>query len=160
MEVMDVEGNRIGYVNDIIIDFYKKEVKGLVIFSYKLFKGTLKVLKEDIVSFSINMVIKKTVEDKYLQFKEIKNMDVINTQGETIGIIEDVLFDEFTFKIKSVIVSSGLIKNFFTGKMIVLIEDVILGEESLIYYGENQKINLVSIPHKLFEKVECNEKEH
>lgn len=160
MEVIDIEGNKIGYIKDLIIDFYKKEIKGVVIFSYKLFKGNLKVLKEDIISFNIGMVIRKTTEDNSLQFKDIKNMDTINTQGEIIGIIEDILFDEFTFNIKSILVSSGLIKNFLNGKMVLLIDNVILGEENLLYYGENSKVNLVSVPHKLFTEVECHEKEY
>ena len=49
MDVINIKGKKIGFINDIIVDFKSGEVKGFVISSYKLFQKTLSVLKEDII---------------------------------------------------------------------------------------------------------------
>lgn len=158
MDVVDIKGKKIGFIKDIIIDFHKAQVKGFVISSYKIYQKTLNVLKEDIVSFNKTMVVKRWHKDKFLTFSEVKNRDVKNRYGDIIGILEDMLFHEFTFEIKGIIISSGFIKNFITGKKIILMNSVILGEESILYYKDKSKIDFVSVPHKLSMEVECHEK--
>jgi len=104
------------------------------------------------------MVINGWSKDEFLTFSSIKNMDVKNKYGDIIGIVEDLLFHEFTFKIKGIIVSLGILKNFMIGKKILLINSVILGEKYILNYKDYNKVDFISIPHKLFMEVESHEK--
>jgi uncharacterized protein YrrD len=159
MDVVDIRGKKIGFINDIIIDFKTRQVTGFLISSYKFFQKTLTVLKEDIVSFNKTMVISKCVKHNYFTFSKIKNMDIINTYGELIGMAEDILFHEFTFRIQGIVVSTGFIKNLLTGKKILLINSIIIGERSILYYYSNKNnMEFVSVPHKLFRMDNCHEK--
>lgn len=158
MEVIDIRGKRIGFIKDIIIDFSKGEVRGFVVSSYSFFQHTINVLKENIISFNKHMVICSSQKGDFLKFSQIKSMDIINRQGQISGMVEDILFHEFSFNIKGVIASTGFIKNIFSGKEVLLINQLILGEESLLYIPENSKTRLVSVPHKMFAEVECYEK--
>jgi uncharacterized protein YrrD len=75
-------------------------------------------------------------------------MEVQDVKGNIIGIFEDVIFS-FDYCIKGLIVSSGFINKLFKGKKIVLIREVLVGDDSIIYLGKNDKVNLISVPHKL-----------
>lgn len=158
MDVINIKGKKIGFINDIIVDFKSGEVKGFVISSYKLFQKTLSVLKEDIVSFNKSMVVGKCIKNKFFTFSKIKNIDIINRYGEIIGMTEDILFQEFTFKIQGLVVSTGFIKNLLVGKKILLVNSIIIGDQSILYYSDNVNIDFISVPHKLFEEDNCNEK--
>jgi uncharacterized protein YrrD len=158
MDVVDINGKKIGFINDIIIDFNHREVKGFVISTYKLFQKNLSVLKEDIISFNKAMVVGKCVKNKYFTFSSIKNMDIISRYGEIIGMAEDILFQEFTFRIHGLVASTGFIKNLLIGKKILLINSIIIGEQSILHYSSETKINFISVPHKLFLKDKCYEK--
>jgi uncharacterized protein YrrD len=158
MDVIDIKGKKIGFINDIIVDFKSGEVKGFIISSYKLFQKTLSVLNEDIVSFNKAMVVSKCRKNKFFTFSKIKNMDIINRYGEIIGMTEDILFQEFTFKIQGLVVSTGFIKNLLVGKKILLVNSIIIGEKSILYYSNKVNIEFISVPHKLFQEDKFNEK--
>jgi uncharacterized protein YrrD len=159
MDVIDIKGKKIGFIKDIIIDFNRGFVIGFVVSSYKIFQKTINVLQEHIVSFNKSMVINGYSKCKYITYDEIRNMDIIDRNGEIIGMLEDILFHKFSFKIHGIIISSGLIKNILKGKRILLINGLILGEKSILYYRSNNKIDFTSIPHKLFTEVHYYEKE-
>ncbi len=158
MDVVDIKGKKIGVINDIILDFNSGEVKGFVISSYKFFQKTLSVLREDIISFNKAMVVGKCIKNRYFTFSKIKNMDIINRYGEIIGMAEDILFHEFTYKIQGMVVSTGFIKNLLVGKKILLVNSIIVGEESILYYENKANIDFISVPHKLFLEDKCYEK--
>lgn len=158
MDVVDIKGKRIGFIKDIIIDFHKGEVNGFIVSTYKLFQKTISVLKKDIVSFNKSMIISRWDRNGYLQLSNIRNMDIINKEGDIIGMAEDILFQEFTFKIHGLIVSTGFIKNILSGKKILLMNSVILGEGSILNISNSTNVDFVSIPHKLFKEVQYNEK--
>jgi len=159
MDVQDIKGKKIGYIKDLLVDFNGGQVEGFVISTYKLFQGDLCVLTEDIISFNKTMIARKCVKDKKFELKHLKSMDVLNRYGNIIGMVEDILFDCNSFKIKGVLVSTGFIRNFVMGKKIILINRLILGEENLWCYGDCNRLSLVSIPHKLTMEVGCDEKE-
>jgi uncharacterized protein YrrD len=104
------------------------------------------------------MVIDKIRKNKFFTFSKIKNMDIVDIYGDIIGMAEDILFHEFTFKIKGLVVSTGFIKNLLVGKKILLVKSIIIGEQSILYYSNNAKIDFISVPHKLFAEEKCHEK--
>jgi len=159
MDVLDIKGKKIGYIKDLLVDFNGGRVEGFVISTYKLFQGDLYVMTEDIIFFNKSMIAHNCVKDKRFELKQLRSMDVLNKYGDIIGMVEDILFDWNSFKIKGVLVSTGFIRNFVMGKKIILINRLILGEENLWCYGDCNKLSLVSMPHKLMMEVGCDEKE-
>jgi len=131
MDVVSVEGEKIGFIRDLLVDFSKGKVIGFVISPYKFFRKNLNVLKEDIIYFNKRMVVKKVDNNKYLCLHSFINMDVIDKCRNVFGMVEDISFTCDTFEIKGVIVSSGFITNLLRGKRIMLINELILGEDLL-----------------------------
>jgi uncharacterized protein YrrD len=148
MDVEDVRGKRIGFIKDILINFNNGEITGFLISPYNLFIRNSCVSSNDIVSFSKTMIIKKTSGKITLRLKECLGMEVVDVKGNVMGILEDVIFDH-EYGVKGLIISSGFISKLFKGKKIVLIQEVIVGEDNIIYLGQNEKVNLISVPHKL-----------
>lgn len=158
MDVIDVNGKRLGYINDLLIDFNKRKVIGFNISTSSFFKKDLNVMNENIVSYNSAMVITEAVKGMFLQFKNIKGMDARDKKGTIVGMVEDILFEEENFSIKALIISTGFITNFISGKKIVLINQLVLGEENLLYNWQNEHLNFSSIPHKLFMEEDLDER--
>lgn len=158
MDVLNIKGKKVGVVKDILIDFYNGEIKGFCISSYKIFKKNSAVLREDIISFNKKMIVSKITTNNSLTFSSIKSMDVLNKDGDIIGIVEDLIICKDTYKIKGVIISTGFVKDLVNGKRIILPKDLILGENSILYYKEEKEILLFTKPHKLFAEVNKDEK--
>lgn len=153
MDVVNIEGKKLGYINDILIDCNLHEVKGFVVNPYKLFKRRICIFKEDVIYFGHRIIVKKSDECRNIAFNDIKNMDVIDLNGGIIGIIEDIVFCEKNFKIKAIIISCGLIKSFFYGKRIISVENIIFGEKNVLFYANNS-YEFYSLPHKLLAEVD------
>lgn len=149
MNVIDIKGKKIGYIDDIIINFHKGSVEGFSICSRGIIGKKTNVLKKDIVSFNESMIIKLITKDNFLYFKDIKNMDVIDNEGKIHGTVEDILFNKDSFQINGLILSTGIIKNFIYGKKIILFERLILGENNICYIKNNEELILNTLPHKL-----------
>lgn len=133
MDVNDINGKNIGFIKDILVDFNKGMVIGFVVSCYKFMRNNVSVLVDDIISFNNDMIVNKISKDRYLELSEIRNMDIINKFGEIIGITEELLFDKKNFKIKGLIVSMGFFRNFIGGKRIILINEIIIGEENILF---------------------------
>lgn len=157
MDVVDIKGKRLGMIKDLILDFNKGVIEGFFISSYNPFQRNVLVLKNNIIYFDKELILKDIDKGEKLKFSQIKGMDVLDINGNIIGMIEDLIFDEKTFNINGVIVSLGYIENFIRGKRIILIKDLILGETNMLYFSEC-KVELKTVPHKLFQKDESNEK--
>jgi len=158
MDVVSVEGKKIGFIRDLLIDFNKGKVIGFVISPYKFFHKNLSVLKEDIVYFNKHMVVKKVERNEYLCLHSFVNMDVIDKSRNVFGMVEDITFTYDTFEIKGVIVSSGFITNLLRGKRIMLINELILGEENILYIPSCDEYCFKSMAHNFFVEGKANEK--
>jgi len=158
MDVVSVEGKKIGFIKDLLIDFNKGKVIGFVISPYNFFQRNLIVLKEDIIYFNKYMVVKRVEKSTYLCLHSFISMDVIDVCKNVFGIVEDITFTGNTFVIKGVIVSSGFITNLLRGKRIILINELILGEENLLYIPTRDQYCFKSMPHNFFSEGIANEK--
>lgn len=148
MEVVHIKNNRIGFIKDLLIDFNSKKIMGFEISCYDFFNKKLNVMKEDIISFENSMVIKNTCKNKCLRFNNIRGIDIWDIHGNMLGMLEDIIFEERSFKIYGVILCSGLLNNYFKGKQILLAEELILGESSILCFGTG-KICFSSKPHNI-----------
>jgi len=157
MEVKDALGKKLGFIKDIDIDFNKQCLVGFILSSYNIFKKEVKVLIDDIIIFNDIMIVKKISKKHSLEFNQIKGMDVIDKNNNILGMVEEIVFDTKDFKIQGLIVSSGFIKNFTLGKRILLLNNLILGESSILCVHDDKKIEFFSTPHNILMEAEAHE---
>ena len=153
MEVISVTGDKIGFIKDITINFHLGIVTGFNISRYNLFKKNVNIFCEDIVSFNKVMIVKKVCKDTKLSFKNFKDMDVIDYCANMVGMLEDIIFDN-NFKIKGVLISTGIFRKLYKGKKVALISEIMVGEENILYIKKNINYSFVSTPHSLM-SVNC-----
>ncbi|WP_406542287.1 PRC-barrel domain-containing protein [Clostridium ljungdahlii] len=110
------------------------------------------------MSLTSVIVVTNVNKDKYFQFNDVKRMNVVDEKGCLIGMVEDILFDEESFCIKAVILSTGFINNFIKGKKILLIDDLTLGEDNVFYRGKKENLKFFNSPHALFNSDKASER--
>lgn len=148
MDVINIEGKSLGYIEDIILDFNKGKLLGFKIASPNFRKKDGVLYIEDIVSYSDKIIGKVSEKKIHLNLSSIRNLDVINTSGLVIGILEDILIEKEGFLIKAVVISTGFLRNLKFGKKIVLKEQLILGEHSVFYQDSEEKCILYTKIHE------------
>lgn len=148
-DIIGMNGNKLGYVKDIVINFYGSSVEGFLISKNSILNKKLCVLKKDIVSYDKSLIVEKSVSCGYLTLDSIKNMDVKDKNENILGTIDDIIFEKFSFKIRAYILSLGLIRNIYMGKRILLSDELILGENCLFYLNNSKNIRFLSLPHKI-----------
>ena len=157
MKVSSIKGKSIGFIKDIIVDFNIGAVLGFSITSYKIFQPCVYILKNNILSYNDSMIVTSCSKGKFLHFTDIAYMNIIDLQGNIIGMIEDIIFDEKTFLINGVVVSTGYITNFLYGKKVFLIKDIIIGRECILYHGNKDKLIFSNTPGNALNKEKNNE---
>ncbi|WP_291567476.1 PRC-barrel domain-containing protein [Clostridium sp. UBA2485] len=150
MDVLDLQGEKLGYIKDILINFSKREVIGFKVTPYKLFRKNFSILKEDIIYFNGAMVINKITKEEYLAFSDIKKMYVIDKNSKILGIVKELIFDGESFEIRAISIAYSLVTSIFKERRILLIKDMILGKDNLLYVGCQDKYSFHCIPHNNF----------
>lgn len=135
-KVIDEKGKELGVVQDLIIDLDNKTVKGFKIKKNSFLKKEFYILQDNIIYFGNRIIINGGTKGNFFYFKDIKGMEVYDLRGIIIGMVEDLFISYKDFSIKSLILTEGFFKNYTKGKRIVLLEDLIVGEESAIYIKE------------------------
>jgi uncharacterized protein YrrD len=158
MEVKDVHGKKLGFIKDIDINFNEQCIAGFILSSYNIFKKEVKVLTEDIIIFNDIMIVKKITRKKSLELNSIKGMDVIDKDNNILGMVEEIIFEAIDFRIQGVIISSGIIKDFISGKRIFLLKNLILGDSNILCTYEDKKIEFFSRSHKIASEEDKYEK--
>ena len=141
-------GKKIGTVKDIYIDFYRGEVKGLKVNSYSIFDKKNYVKIEDIISLDEDIIVDNAIEGNGLKLSEIKGLDVVDKSGSLRGVVEDILIDENEFKIKGLVISTGIIEKMIKGKEVILINRSVLGDDYILYLGDPNVV-MKNIPHEI-----------
>ncbi|MDP4090339.1 MAG: hypothetical protein Q8930_13840 [Bacillota bacterium] len=155
MKVLGSGGRNLGAIADIIPNFREGIIEGFSINGSALFNRKRKVVHtKDIIYYGDNMIVSSLVEEKGLTFDNIKDMEVVDICGNIIGIVEDIVFDN-KFSIKGIIICPGVVKKLYEGKRILLIDEVIFGEDNVLFHGKT-KFNFISLRHSI-NGVECNE---
>jgi sporulation protein YlmC with PRC-barrel domain len=147
MNVMNIQGKKIGYIKDLLVDFNKGEVIGFKINPYRLLCKDFNVLKENIIYYKSQLVINNIVKDKYLEFSTIMNIHVIDKCSNILGLVSEVIFDDDDFKIKGLVVKDYNIFNMFKSRSVLLKSDLIIGDEYILYTAENTNIILKCMPN-------------
>lgn len=158
MDVRLENGKKIGFIEDLLVDFEKRVVSGFAISPLSSFRRRVCVYTEDIVSSEDVLTIKKVQKYSEKEFKYYKNTNVFDCENKFIGMLEDVIFDE-TYKIKSYVLSGGIIRNIFHGKNIIIPEYLTLEKKRMTYDVDINEISFLSVPHRIFIKESCGEKD-
>lgn len=151
LDIYDCDGKKIGCVEDIAIDYYEKRVKGFII-SSKVFSKKNYIPVENVLTISDSIIVNKLSSYEGLVFGDIKGFDIMNKGGEMIGVVEEVIIARNDFTLKGLVTATGLFDKFIKGKTILLIGETILGEDSILYFG-NINITLKSVPHNFLRQV-------
>lgn len=147
-KVYSVEGKKIGVIEDLYIDFYYGKVIGFEVSNHSLFSKKNYVNIGDVIDIGDDMIISSINRGTGLKFKQIKDMDIIDTLGNVKGVLEDLIIDTQDYSIKGIVITSGLLDKMIKGKEIILINRCILGEKYILYTG-NDGILFKSMPHNM-----------
>ncbi|WP_426349245.1 PRC-barrel domain-containing protein [Alloiococcus sp. CFN-8] len=155
MKVVNVKGKTLGYINDVLIDFHNNLVTGFSVSSLNLFKKSQQVLVENIVTVDKLMIATSFNKEAFIPFREIRDLEVYNSRGILMGVIEDIIIERKTYEIKGILISSGLIHKLIDGKSILIPRKCILGEDYMLFFETDSKIKLYSMPHKNDGGINC-----
>lgn len=159
MDVYSITGDRLGRVDDLLVNFHEGVILGFKICKGSMFTKKIYIGKSDIISINSKIIVNKNgYSGSFIEFKDIKGREVISISGLAIGVLEEIICDEMNFKIKGLIVSKGFIENMVSGKKILLQNSYIIGEHSLLCIENKEKLNLVRVFHDMTMEVDKNEK--
>lgn len=154
--IYDNKGKNLGLIDDIYIDFYNSKMVGFKSSKSGFFSKKDYIDIKDVIDIGEDIIVYEMKKGSGLRFREIKNMKVFDMKGEFKGVVEDMVIEPYTYAIKGIVVSSGLIDRLTKGKEILLLDKCILGDKDILYTGTSS-ILFKTMPHKLEDKYE-NEK--
>lgn len=140
-KVYDKEGKYLGIIEDLVLDFFCGKIIGFKLSLSSLFSKKNFVPIDKVISINEKVIIEESVKFNGLYFKDIKRLEILNLNGHMLGVLEDLIINRENYNIVGLIVSTGIIEEIIKGKKIFLIEDCILGEQSIMYIG-NKNIEL------------------
>jgi uncharacterized protein YrrD len=147
-KVYNINGKRIGIIEDLYIDFFEGKVVGFKVSNSMLFSKNNYVDIEDVIDIGEDIIVSSIRKGEGLVFKEIKYLEVIDTLSNIKGVLEDIIIDIEDYSIKAIVISSGLVDKMIKGKQIILLDRCILGEKYILYTG-NEGVLFKSLPHTM-----------
>ncbi|MBW6409835.1 PRC-barrel domain-containing protein [Clostridium weizhouense] len=147
-KVYDINGKKIGVIQDIYIDFYDEQIVGFEISNLAFFSKKNYISIDDVIEIGEDVVVNNLEIGSGLKFRDIKDMDVVDTGSTVKGVVEDLLICEKDYSIKAIVVTSGLIDKMIRGKEIILLNECILGEDYILYTGK-RGISFKTMPHNM-----------
>ncbi|OPJ63619.1 PRC-barrel domain-containing protein [Clostridium oryzae] len=150
MTVMNVRGKKLGYINDILLSFDQNKVTGFSVNPSGFMLAKVKRFSaKDIVYYNRRIVINIDEDPNGIYLSSIKKMEIIDREGNILGIIEDIIFDD-KFDVRALIISPGIINKIIVGKRIITTSRIIIGDKNVIYYGKDSYC-LYSVRHHMEE---------
>ncbi|WP_297631861.1 PRC-barrel domain-containing protein [uncultured Clostridium sp.] len=143
-KVYTKEGKYLGVVEDLAIDFFNGNLIGFKISVTSFISKKNFINIDKIISIDENIIVEENEKRDSLYFKEVKGLEIWNLQGHMLGVFEDLIINREKNSICGIILSTGIIDKIINGKKVLLIEDCVLGEDSIIYIGnENIELKIV-----------------
>ncbi len=146
-KVLDVKGKKIGVVKDILLDFSKAEVTGFKLSSYSLLAKDINISVKDIIYINERIIVRDVWDDDFLEFNNIRHLEVIDKEGNIIGVLEDMIIDPEDYSIKAMVICEGFFYKLFKHKKIISPRQLILGEHNIILC-KVQGVDFKNIPNK------------
>lgn len=145
-DVLNINGEKIGYIKDLLVDFQKCEVIGFKINPYKIMKKAFCVIKEDIIYQKDQLIVKDIVRGKFIELSSIMNMYVLDKGSNILGLVSEIIFDDEQFSIKGISIRDYNLWSMFKSRKILLPKELIIGNEYIFFTGENERITMECIP--------------
>lgn len=152
MKVYDVNGEFLGRVKDLSINYNEEKVTGFIVTPRFLSKKNY-IPIEKLVSIDGCIIVYEVEKREDFKFNDLKSLDVVTKEGKILGVVEDLIVELKNFSIKGLIISTGFLDKLLSGKKIILLKETILGENGILYFG-NENLILKSIPHNFFKRNE------
>ena len=147
------EGRKIGVVEDIYMDFYHGKIVGFKSSATGIFSRSNYIDINDVIDIGEDVIVYEGKKGSGLGLKAIKNMKIIDSNGSIKGVLEDIIIEDYSYTIKGIVISSGLIDRLVKGKEVLLIDECILGDQYILYTGKNNVL-FKTMPHNMEEKNE------
>ena len=147
-KVYNIKGKKVGIIEDLYIYFFLGKVVGFKVSNSSFFSKNNYVDMQDVIDIGEDVIIDSMRKGTGLTFKELKYMEIIDKLSNVKGVLEDIIIDIRDYSIKAIVISSGLIDKMIKGKQIILLNRCILGEEYILYTG-NEGISFKSMPHNM-----------
>lgn len=151
-KIYNLHGKKLGVIKDIIIDFSSGYIMGFEVNNYSFIGKNNFLNIKNVISINDEIICTSLEYGSGLRFSEIKDLDVINKNGELKGEVEDIIVDKDDYKIKGIILGSGIIDKIVNGKEIILMDKCILGDDFMVYYGV-EGVKVKNIPHVISKDV-------
>lgn len=150
LDIYNLHNKKMGFSKDIIIDFHKWKLIGILMSTSSLFSKKNGFLKDKILNADFEKG-KITIKDMEIiqgeAFSKVKGTEVIDNTQCIVGILDDLLIDK-NYKIKAILISRGIIMNFIEGKRVALTEDLKFHSKYIIL-NKNIEDTLISMPHSV-----------
>ena len=131
-----IKDDKLGKIEDFIVDFCKGRIKGVVIrdcYDNYIYINTLDILDNNRENIGGGIV--KYVDG--MHFSDILNMQVVDRKGDLLGVVEEAILDEF-YNIKAIVIS-----NKDKEKEIILFKDLVLGDSFIMLYSDHNKLKVI-----------------
>lgn len=136
MEVMNLEGEILGTIENILINFGSSRITGFLVEPSVPFRKEICISRENILYYNEKMIINEIDKCEGVYISDIIGRDIINYNSDILGIVDDIIFGN-DFEIYAILVNSGFLNNIMNGKRIILIGNIIVGDKNLIHCGNN-----------------------
>ncbi|MBP2652973.1 MAG: PRC-barrel domain protein [Firmicutes bacterium] len=152
-------GSQIGEVQEVVLNYAKKVVTGVIVSEATWFSHDRGILFQDFVNFgqyAINVQDGKVVQDfsnvlnsvDICGFQTIVGKELYTAQGNYLGILADFVFDPSTGNVKLLELSDGVVTDFVYGRMAVPLTPVLGVMEDRLIVSERMQKLLQALNHK------------
>lgn len=144
--LFDSRGNNRGIIEDCIMDFKKKKICSVVLTkkeffttSYLLPYRDIKKMRDLIISDGEIHRLDKHIlrKNKNLMVQGLIGREIITSEGERLGKLADLMFDESSGEIKALICSRGFFEDILEGRKLIMVDHgTMLGKQRIIVGSE------------------------
>ena len=147
MEVRDSLGYKLGIISGLSLDLNNHKVDGFCIHSRGIKNEIKKINMEDVIAFNEVMIVKDVHNSIGLNFNKLKGMEVYDLNNNLLGKVEEVLFNIVSYKVLGIILTTGFLKDIVKGKRILLADNLIIGEISILLMEKCEELEFFSKIH-------------
>ena len=147
-KIYSIQGKKLGVIKDIYLDFNAGVILGFEVNSYSFSNKKNYLDISDIISVNDEVICNELKKGKGLKFSDIKDLEVINKDGDIKGEVEDLIIDKDSYKIKGIILGIGIVDRMIGGKEVILVQKCVLGDDFIVYLG-GAGVKVRNLPHNL-----------
>lgn len=147
MEVRDVFGQYLGYINGVNLNINEKIVDGFSLCCKGIKNEMKKIDTRDVITFNEVMIISDKSKNTGMTFNKIRGMEVYDLQSNLLGKVEEIYFDFIHYKIMAIILGTGFFRDIFKGKQVLLMNNLIVGDDNILILEKQEKIEFYSRVH-------------